>query len=283
MLARLRPRRPSHTTVVAYLALFIAVGGGTAFAVVAANQVNSESIINKEVKNADLAPNSVGPGKVIDGSLTGDDLAALTIHNKNVAPETLTSAVLAANSVGSSEIKSGAVGGSELGTLPGTRVWRRTGFTVHENTTTKLPFDTATVGSGMFDPAKPTRLTIPRTGRYLVTANVTWDDLDACKTYDLGGGSGPITDCEFLRLVIGRNGFQAAPIANAEGWAPRGHDASGSLAQSATTMTALDKGDFLEVRVFESDPNEPNNKATATIRSKADYSPILAAQYLGAK
>ena len=94
MLDRLRSRRPSHTTVVAYLALFLAVGGGTAFAIVGNNQVKSESIIDGEVKtpdlgtnsvgsgkikpegvhNSDLANSSVGTGKVVDGSLSGADI-----------------------------------------------------------------------------------------------------------------------------------------------------------------------------------------------------------------
>jgi hypothetical protein len=73
MLARLRSRI-TYANVVATLALFIAVGGGTAFAVVAANQVNSASIINGQVKNADLGANSVGSSKVGKNSLTSADI-----------------------------------------------------------------------------------------------------------------------------------------------------------------------------------------------------------------
>jgi hypothetical protein len=79
MLARLRSHRPSHTTIVAYLALFIAVGGGTAFAVVGANQVNSASIIDGQVKNADIGANQIGPGKIVDNSLTGADINTSTL------------------------------------------------------------------------------------------------------------------------------------------------------------------------------------------------------------
>lgn len=107
MWARLRPR--SAYDVIALLALFIAIGGGTAFAVVAANQVNSESIINKEVKtddiadaavgpfkikpggvgNGNLAPDSVGTGKVINGSLLGEDLASETITGTQIKDRSL--------------------------------------------------------------------------------------------------------------------------------------------------------------------------------------------------
>jgi hypothetical protein len=71
---QVRFRRPTHTTIVAYLALFLAIGGGTAFAVVGANQVNSESIIDGQVKNQDLGNDSVGTAKVKPDALTGQDI-----------------------------------------------------------------------------------------------------------------------------------------------------------------------------------------------------------------
>jgi hypothetical protein len=72
MFANLRPR--SAYDVMAALALFLVVTGGTAFAVVAANQVNSASIVDGEVKNPDLDNDSVGPLKVKDNSLGGADV-----------------------------------------------------------------------------------------------------------------------------------------------------------------------------------------------------------------
>jgi hypothetical protein len=77
MLTRLRPR--SAYDVIAALALFLVVTGGTAFAVVAANQVNSASIVDGEVKNPDLANDSVGPAKVKDDSLRGADVNEATL------------------------------------------------------------------------------------------------------------------------------------------------------------------------------------------------------------
>jgi hypothetical protein len=78
MLRKFRPRL-TYANVVSSLALVVAVGGGTAFAVVAANQVNSASIINGQVKNADLGANSIGSGKVIDNSLRGADISESTL------------------------------------------------------------------------------------------------------------------------------------------------------------------------------------------------------------
>ena len=77
---KLRNRRPSHATVVAYLALFVALSG-TAMAVdgplAGQNTVGSEDIINSEVLTGDigdaaaggndLAPDAVGSARSTTG------------------------------------------------------------------------------------------------------------------------------------------------------------------------------------------------------------------------
>ena len=89
LLRKLRPRI-TYANVVATLALFLTLGGGTAFAIVAANQVNSESIIDGEVKNRDLAPNSVGSGKIVDRSVLGFDVADDSLTTRQIIEGQLT-------------------------------------------------------------------------------------------------------------------------------------------------------------------------------------------------
>jgi hypothetical protein len=79
--------RPRHATVVAYLALFLALGG-SAYAVtslpansVGSSQIRDNAVLSRHikdgaVKNQDLAANSVGSGKVINGSLLRPDFKA---------------------------------------------------------------------------------------------------------------------------------------------------------------------------------------------------------------
>ena len=70
-------RRPNHGTVVAYVALFVALGGTSVAAVtIAKNAVVSGSIKDGEVKTADLAANAVTSAKVKAGSLLASDLKA---------------------------------------------------------------------------------------------------------------------------------------------------------------------------------------------------------------
>ena len=76
MRSKLRSYRPRHTTVVAYLALFIALGG-TSFAAVTLkrNSVRSAHIKNAQVKNPDLGADAVDSAKVGDGKLLAQDFA----------------------------------------------------------------------------------------------------------------------------------------------------------------------------------------------------------------
>jgi hypothetical protein len=70
-------RRPSHGTVVAYVSLFVALGGTSVAAVtIANNAVVSRSIKDGQVKTADLAANAVTSAKVKAGSLLASDLKA---------------------------------------------------------------------------------------------------------------------------------------------------------------------------------------------------------------
>jgi hypothetical protein len=81
-------RRPGHGTAVAYLALFIALGG-TAYA---ANTVGSDDIIDdsiqsvdikdKDVKAVDLAKGAVTTAAVKDNSLTTADIAGIDSAGK---------------------------------------------------------------------------------------------------------------------------------------------------------------------------------------------------------
>jgi hypothetical protein len=87
MLRKLRPRRPGHATVVAYLALFVALGGTGAYA---ANTVFSSDIVDGEVKSVDVGDNEIKSADVKDQSLTTFDVS--TFLGVDVVDNTLTGA-----------------------------------------------------------------------------------------------------------------------------------------------------------------------------------------------
>ena len=77
MLAKLRSFRPSHTTIVSYLALFIALGGSSYAAVtLKKNSVRSTHIKNGQVMRPDLRANAVTSPKVANGSLLSEDFGS---------------------------------------------------------------------------------------------------------------------------------------------------------------------------------------------------------------
>jgi hypothetical protein len=101
MLKRFFSRRPSHGTVVAYVALFITLSG-VAYAAdtVGSSDIIDEAILSQDIKNGEvktselansgvtngkLALNSVGTGKVIDNSLTGADLKGADVSGATIS------------------------------------------------------------------------------------------------------------------------------------------------------------------------------------------------------
>jgi hypothetical protein len=64
-----------RSNVIGYIALFLVLTGGTAYALNGSNTVFSKDIVNGQVKRPDIAASAVVSGKVADGSLTGVDIA----------------------------------------------------------------------------------------------------------------------------------------------------------------------------------------------------------------
>lgn len=87
-------RRPSPTAVIACLALFFAVAGGSALALQGRNSVDSGDLKRNAVKTADIARNAVTSPKVRNGQIRGADLRD--------------------GSVGRADVGTGAVGPEEI-------------------------------------------------------------------------------------------------------------------------------------------------------------------------
>jgi hypothetical protein len=106
MLNRLRTHRPRHGTVVAYLALFLALGGTGAYAIDGSlpgqNTVGSADIINNEVQSADIKDanlttadiraGAVTSGKIEDGGVLSADIGDGKVQGVDVQDNSLTGA-----------------------------------------------------------------------------------------------------------------------------------------------------------------------------------------------
>jgi Sulfatase-modifying factor enzyme 1 len=89
MRARMRSLRPSHATVVAYLALFVALGGTGAYA---ANTIFSADIVDGEVKTPDLAATAVTNNKLASGAVSLGKMASDSVDASKVVDKSLTGA-----------------------------------------------------------------------------------------------------------------------------------------------------------------------------------------------
>jgi len=80
VLSKLRSYRPRHATVVAYLALFVALGGSSYAAItVTGKNVKNSSLTGKDIKNNSLTGSdvkSIKTGDVTDRSLLAKDFKA---------------------------------------------------------------------------------------------------------------------------------------------------------------------------------------------------------------
>ena len=74
MLSRLRSYRPGHGTVVAYLALFVALGG-TSYGV-ATGSIDGREIKNNSVGTRDVRNNDIRSRDVRNGALLSEDFKA---------------------------------------------------------------------------------------------------------------------------------------------------------------------------------------------------------------
>lgn len=108
------------------IALFLALTGGVAWASHpgGANTINSADIINGEVKNNDLAPDSVGGGKIMDGQIKNADINAGAVKSNSIGDNEVKDAEIATGAVRTDEIQNGQVQTEDLADeASGARAW----------------------------------------------------------------------------------------------------------------------------------------------------------------
>jgi hypothetical protein len=92
----------NYANLMSTLAVFLVVAGGTAFAAgLAPNSVNSKSVKDNALKSIDLKDGkAVSTDDVIDGSLTGTDLADSSVDSAKVVDDSLTGADINESTLG---------------------------------------------------------------------------------------------------------------------------------------------------------------------------------------
>ena len=109
----IRAPKPAHATVVAYLALFVALSG-TATAIKGVNQVKRDDIAKGAVSRAKIAPKAVNAQRLAPRSVTTSRLVPGAVTNRILAFGAVTSEKIADGGVGPNDIAAAAVGGGKI-------------------------------------------------------------------------------------------------------------------------------------------------------------------------
>jgi hypothetical protein len=113
MRQRLRPPRPSHATIVAYLALFVALGGTGAWAtheVINSSDVVDESLRGVDIRGKDGTSTTAG----VNGALTGADISgqpAIAAVGQPFVQGSLTTSDIKDNSLIGADVNEGTLAG----------------------------------------------------------------------------------------------------------------------------------------------------------------------------
>jgi hypothetical protein len=226
---------PHHATVVAWLALFIALGG-----------VASGLPGNNTVSTGDIKPNAVRSADIKNSNVKGVDVRREAIASPEIANGAITTDDLAPEAVGTAAIANGSVAPADQASIPAARVdtpQQAPGCTPQviesgPSETMQLSgeqFDTADMHAGpdsQCSAGGQSRLTAPHPGVYLVSATVTWPTNEQNR--------------RFLRLTLD-DGNAVTPIARDSRQAVSGVGTE----QTVTTLVSMDVGDYVQAEVAQ--------------------------------
>ena len=107
-------KRLTYANVMSTIAVFLMLGGATAFAAtkIGANQLKANS-----VKTGKIVKEAVKAGKLAKGAVTTEKIADLAVTTPKLANDAVTNEKIAANAITGAKIANGTVSASKLGAI----------------------------------------------------------------------------------------------------------------------------------------------------------------------
>jgi hypothetical protein len=223
-----RTKRPSPSMAVAMLALFVALTG-----VATAGKSKTVKLKANSVKSKHIAPGAVGPSDLAPQAVTDVALADNAVRARSIRPGEVTDGKLGPASVDEQNLENSTVSPAKIAASPGASAEQTVATTVG-GSSVQLAFNTQVFDflGDMWRPTDPAKMRAPIAGVYQVTAGVTWaaGETGSRKITLVAETANPLCTCEF--------DSSTTPVA-----------ASGTTAQSLTSVVKLDAGDKVWVAV----------------------------------
>lgn len=108
-------KRLTYANVMSSIAVFLVLGGATAFA---AGKITAKQLQSNSVTTAKIKKSAITASKIKNGAVTTSKLGGGSVTASNLAAGAVSAASLASGSVGATQIANGAVSASKL--APGT-------------------------------------------------------------------------------------------------------------------------------------------------------------------
>jgi hypothetical protein len=109
-----RVSRPSHATVIAYLALFVALAGGAYAASLAKNSVKAKQIAKNAVRAAEIKADAVTESEMAADAVTGSEIKSDAVTESEIAPDAVGGSEIAADSVVGADVKDDSLSGADI-------------------------------------------------------------------------------------------------------------------------------------------------------------------------
>jgi hypothetical protein len=110
---RIRPH-VTYANVMATIAVFLVLSGGTAVALNGANTVFSDDIVNGEVKADDIGSNAVRSGKIADGGVQGVDILDGAVDSPDILDGAVSNNDVRKNAINAGKVQDESLTGSDV-------------------------------------------------------------------------------------------------------------------------------------------------------------------------